>query len=535
MRRQQSFEERANLLRSEDRRYKSLGSVYQNKCKVYKRRWYILIIFSIVAALNNLIWNTWGPIQGTSQVVFGWDDTTITLLADWGPISFVVAVVPMCWLMDMKGLRIAVLTAVLLEVIGSGLRCLPVANLTLQTWFIHCGQFITGIGGPIAMAAAPMVSATWFPPEQRTTATAISSLACYSGTALSFLIGPLLVPDVLTYVNETQINDATTGGQISFIQLSRIFNQTQKDFFKTKIMNLMYIELAVTFFTMVCIIVHFPEKPKLPPSVTAAIGRLEFKIGAKSLLRNAQFWLLVFIYGMGTGVYGGWCSVLDLNLSQFKISQRTAGWLGFGAVVAGSVSGISLSVFADHFAGYMKLIVIALLGGATLSLTIFTLICAGILPFSKPILYLTSILGGFFVNGTIPLFFEMAVESTYPVAEGITSGFLTFSNNFLQILFYIFPMIPNFGLKWINWCTFSTCGLCIPLLLLWQQRRYRSTVDQKPDSYVPAPHNREMNSETNYGSTSASTTCGHSINGCPVPNSAVLPKSTSSGILPSDE
>ena len=106
MKKNQSFEERAALLRSEDRRYRSLGSVHQNKCKVYKRRWYILTIFSIVAALNNLIWNTWGPIQGTSQVVFGWDNTTITLLADWGPISFIVAVVPMCWLMDMKGKRL---------------------------------------------------------------------------------------------------------------------------------------------------------------------------------------------------------------------------------------------------------------------------------------------------------------------------------------------------------------------------------------------------------------------------------------------
>lgn len=99
----QSFEERARLLRSEDRPYQSLGSVHHNKCKVYKRRWYILIVFSIVASLNNLIWNTWGPIQGAAQVVYGWNSTTITLLADWGPISFVVAVVPMCWLMDMKG------------------------------------------------------------------------------------------------------------------------------------------------------------------------------------------------------------------------------------------------------------------------------------------------------------------------------------------------------------------------------------------------------------------------------------------------
>lgn len=194
------------------------------------------------------------------------------------------------------------------------------------------------------MAAAPMVSAAWFPPEQRTTATAISSLACYSGTALSFVIGPLLVPDVLDFVNSTELNNASKGGEVSFIELKRYFNQTEIDYFRGKIMNLMYIELAITAVAMFCVIIHFPEKPKLPPSVTAAIGRLEFKVGAKSLLKNGQFWLLVIIYGIGTGVYGGWCSILDLNLSQFSISQKTAGWLGFGAVVAGSVSGISLSM-----------------------------------------------------------------------------------------------------------------------------------------------------------------------------------------------
>lgn len=149
----------------------------------------------------------------------------------------------------------------------------------------------------------------------------------------------------------------------------------------------------------------------------------------------------------------------------------------------------------------MKLIVIALLAGATASLAIFTLICAGKIPYSKIVLFITSVLGGLFVNGTIPLFFELAVESTYPVAEGITSGFLTFSNNFLQIIFYIFPMMPNFGLEWINWCTFVTTALCIPLLMVWRQRRYRSDVDAK-DSYIPAPHNKELCTEVNYTSES---------------------------------
>lgn len=62
-----------------------------------------MVIFSMVASLNNIIWNTWGPIQGTAKVVYGWNDATIALLADWGPISYVVAALPMSWLMSEKG------------------------------------------------------------------------------------------------------------------------------------------------------------------------------------------------------------------------------------------------------------------------------------------------------------------------------------------------------------------------------------------------------------------------------------------------
>ena len=69
-------------------------------------------------------------------------------------------------------------------------------------------------------------------------------------------------------------------------------------------------------------------------------------------------------------------------------------------------------------------------------------------------------------------------------------------------------MLPKFGLKWINWCTFATTALCIPLLALWRQKRYRSDVDAK-DCYIPAPHNRELNAEVNYGGVSSTGTNGH--------------------------
>lgn len=152
----------------------------------------------------------------------------------------------------------------------------------------------------------------------------------------------------------------------------------------------------------------------------------------------------------------------------------------------------------------MKTIVILLMIGASISLALFTLVCINVLPKWNILLYITSILGGLFVNGSIPLFFELGVESTYPIAEGITSGCLTFSNNFIQVIFYIFPMIPHFGTRWINWVAFVSCIASVPLLVVWKAKYYRSQVDKKtpyvpshgPISYGTTDGNGTVNGET---------------------------------------
>ena len=218
-------------------------------------------------------------------------------------------------------------------------------------------------------------------------------------------------------------------------------------------------------------------------------------VGQPPFLRCSLFTITLNVYSiqpppLHVSGFGAWALLIlgltgDVKVPYLKSSDGLSSILVTWHILS------SLHRFADHFTRHMKKIVIALFAGATVSLAIFTLMCAGILPFSKPILFLTCILGGLFVNGTIPLFFELGVESTYPIAEGITSGCLTFSNNFLQIIFYIFPMIPNFGMAWVNWCTFIACGACIPLLCVWREKYYRSEVDKK-DSYFPPPHHKEL-------------------------------------------
>lgn len=65
------------------------------------------------------------------------------------------------------------------------------------------------------MGAPPLVSSTWFPPNQRATATAISSLMSYVGISISFGVGPFVL-------NPTEVADPP-------LPNADIYNNSHKD------------------------------------------------------------------------------------------------------------------------------------------------------------------------------------------------------------------------------------------------------------------------------------------------------------------
>ena len=46
------------------------------------------------------------------------------------------------------------------------------------------------------MSLGPLISAKWFPPEQRTVATAVMGISTITGGSVTFLTGPYLVPNL---------------------------------------------------------------------------------------------------------------------------------------------------------------------------------------------------------------------------------------------------------------------------------------------------------------------------------------------------
>ena len=175
-----------------------------------------------------------------------------------------------------------------------------------------------------------MLSATWFPPNQRTTATAIQVTSNFCGVSVAFVLGPQLVSDSASVSVDT---------------------------IKTQILHYMWIQTAFAAVIFIATLIYFPSRPPNAPFRSANTQRESFVSGLKQLMRHRQFWLIAFAYGIMTGTYSGWGSYLEPNLQSFldqSKAQDESGWLGFYGTIAGCVGAIGLGMFADTFAGKMK-------------------------------------------------------------------------------------------------------------------------------------------------------------------------------------
>lgn len=94
----EEIHERTNLVNPS-----SSNSIENENIKVYKRRWYILALFTLLNTAGNILWNTWPPIQETCQLVFGWTKTNVLIIGAVQAVGSIISVVPSSWLLDTKG------------------------------------------------------------------------------------------------------------------------------------------------------------------------------------------------------------------------------------------------------------------------------------------------------------------------------------------------------------------------------------------------------------------------------------------------
>ena len=111
----------------------------------------------------------------------------------------------------------------------------------------------------------------------------------------------------------------------------------------------------------------------------------------------------------------------DFWTSRWFFDQDVAASLGLWSVGAGAAAGVLLGVFADRFRRRYKLLIMVMFVAAAAGFLVFCLICQGIVPRTSAALYGSVIVGVAAMSATNPLFLELAVETLFPVGEGLVS------------------------------------------------------------------------------------------------------------------
>ncbi len=137
-----------------------------DKFKLYGYRWVVLGVFMFINLTIQMLWITYAPITGPAAAFYGVTDLQIGLLAMSFMIAFIPLSIPVSWVIDTYGFRVAVgIGAVMMGIFGI-LRGFAGANYSLVLWST------VGIAAaqPFLLNAWTKVPANWFAIEERATA-----------------------------------------------------------------------------------------------------------------------------------------------------------------------------------------------------------------------------------------------------------------------------------------------------------------------------------------------------------------------------
>lgn len=453
-------------------RIQSLPSDALNSCqnqtiqmKPSKMRFYLLFLLTLLCMHNALIWSSFSGIASACIKVFGWKIHHFSWLSAFDPLILFLTLPFTVILLEKLNFRVLVVLMAIFMTISCLIRCIPIEK-THRIWLIIVGQLINAFCGPFSLICPAIFSTNWFPSNERTTATAFVCLGSFWGVAASFLFGFTVVPD--------DSLSKTFEGTVQTTNYNELLTT------EYHINVYLYGQLGLSLLLLLLVAIYFPKSPSVPPTKSASIQRQPFFQSVKKLKYNKPYWLLVIIFSFSMGILVSWTISLALNLFKIGITQTESGMIGFYSIIIGSVVGFICARITDRLTGHLKhtLIVfnfITFLPMIWISLTIYQIV-----PTYKIAIMILCGLVNVNMNCMFPLYYEMIIESTFPMSEGVTTGVSVGFENFLIFATVMLIGAPGVDLHSLNWVVtvvlaFSTIGL-----FFFQEKSLRRNVDNQP-------------------------------------------------------
>src|SRR5512140_3499167 len=163
-----------------------------NNYKLYGYRWVVLAVFMFINLTIQVLWISYAPITGPAAKFYGVQDLQIGLLAMSFMIAFIPLSIPVSWIIDTYGFRLAVSIGVVLMGIFGLLRGFAGANYGMVLW----STIGIAAAQPFLLNAWTKVPADWFASVERATAVGLVTLANLVGTALGMVLTTLMIESI---------------------------------------------------------------------------------------------------------------------------------------------------------------------------------------------------------------------------------------------------------------------------------------------------------------------------------------------------
>ena len=359
---------------------------------LYKRRWFILFIFSLINISNGVLFVGLSSISNIAARYYNVNPILIQWLSNAFLLTYALIAVPAAWVMTKWGIRLTAITVSLLHVMATFFHLIGYGNKFL--YLVVTGQVFAAMAFSTILQMPSQISAVWFPENERATATSIGALMNIVGVALGFLQPTQLVKDSM-----------------------------DKNIMETGFLYLYFSQFAVCFIVFILTVVCFKEEPPTPPSLLPPRAESEISfIDTLRLLMNDKNFVL---QSQSYGIYYGIVATFTILLTSFVTSKypfgyaKEIGWMGFTCQLTAPVSCVLVALWLDRTHKY-QYVAILLNVFSLISWLIFVIVLTQTSSFYG--LFAIFIIVG--VVG-IPYYtagMEHAAEMTYPVREGMSSA-----------------------------------------------------------------------------------------------------------------
>ncbi|XP_065350394.1 heme transporter FLVCR1-like isoform X2 [Cloeon dipterum] len=376
--------------------------------RVYKRRWLVLALYLGYVVISAFQWIQYAIITDVIETYYDVPSIAVNWTSMIFMLAFVVTIFPATWFYNKVGLRVALLMAMGGTCVGTWIKVFSVRPDLF--WVTMLGQTIVALCQMYVLSIPVPLAATWFGPNEVSTACSIGLLGPQIGGALGFFIPVALMPN-----DKEDIPGIERGLSYMFFGCS---------IFATVVFVLQLIFLQAA--------------PPTPPSYAQASRNNEreslqhYVTSLWKLMKNVHFVLIFAAYSINLAVFSAITTFLNQMITPlYEDAQDDAGYMGVLITLTGLVGSVLVGFILDRTRRYkeMNIIVYALSAAATIAFTF--VLRAG----NLPLLYVTTAVFGFTIVGYLPAAFEFAAELTYPEPEASSAGLMTFGCQILSVLF----------------------------------------------------------------------------------------------------